>query len=60
MLVRMQRKGNPFALPVGMHTGAATLENSVEFSQAENRGTWVAQSVKHLTLDLAQVMSLCL
>ena len=33
MLVRMQRKGNPFALPVGMQTGATTLENSMEVSQ---------------------------
>ena len=30
MLVRMQRKENPFALLVGMQTGAATLENSME------------------------------
>ena len=30
MLARMWRKGNPFALLVGMQTGAATVENSVE------------------------------
>ena len=29
----MQRKGNPSALLVGMQTGAATMENSMEFPQ---------------------------
>jgi len=29
MLVRMQRKGNPLTLLVGMQAGAATLENSM-------------------------------
>ena len=33
MLERMQRKGNPLALLVGMGTGAATLENCVEVPQ---------------------------
>ena len=33
MLERMQRKGNPSALLVGMQTGAATVENSMEFPQ---------------------------
>ena len=33
MLVRMRRKRNPFALLVGMQTGAATLENSMEVPQ---------------------------
>ena len=33
------RKGNPFALLVGMQTGAATLENSVEVPQKINRTT---------------------
>ena len=28
-MARMQRKGNTFALLVGMQTGAATLENSM-------------------------------
>ena len=32
-LVRMWRKGNPFALLVGMYIGAATVENSTEFPQ---------------------------
>ena len=31
MLVRLWRKGNPSALLVGMQTGAATVENSMEF-----------------------------
>ena len=40
MLARMQRKGNPLALLVGMETGAATLENSVEIlQQVKNRTT---------------------
>ena len=40
MLVRMQRKGNSFALLVEMQTGAATLENSVEVPQKiKNRTT---------------------
>ena len=29
----MWRKGNPFALLVGMQTGAATVENSMEITQ---------------------------
>ena len=33
MLVRMWRKGNPLTLLVGMQTGAATLENSMEVPQ---------------------------
>ena len=33
MLERMWRNGNPLALFVGMQTGAATLENSVEVPQ---------------------------
>ena len=33
MLERMWRNGNPLALLVGMQTGAATLENSVEVPQ---------------------------
>ena len=40
MLVRMWRKGNTFALLVGMQTGAATLENSIEVPQkVKNRTT---------------------
>ena len=38
MLVRMWWKGNPLTLLVGMHTGTATLENSMEVPQkVENR-----------------------
>ena len=33
MLARMWRNGNPLALLVGMQTGAATLENSMEVPQ---------------------------
>ena len=33
MLERMRRKGNPSALLVGMQTGAATVENNMEFPQ---------------------------
>ena len=39
MLERMQRKGNPSALLVGMQTGAATVENSMEFPQKSKNGT---------------------
>ena len=40
MLERMWRNGNPFALLVGMQTGAATLENSVVVPQKiKNRPT---------------------
>ena len=39
VLVRMWRKGNPFALLVGMQTGAATVESSVEFHQKTKNGT---------------------
>ena len=36
----MQRKGNPLALLVGIQTGAATLENSMEVPQkVKNRTT---------------------
>ena len=39
MLGRMQRKGNPSALLVGMQTGEATVENSMEFPQKTKNGT---------------------
>jgi len=36
----MWREGNPLALLVGMQTGTATLENSMEVPQkVENRAT---------------------
>ena len=39
VLERMWRKGNPSALFVGMQTGAATMENSMEFPQKTKIGT---------------------
>ena len=38
MLVRMWRNGNPLELLVGMQTGAAALENSVEVPQKIKNG----------------------
>ena len=35
----MQRKGNLSALLVGMQTGEATVENSMEFPQKTKNGT---------------------
>ena len=39
VLARMWRKGNPSALLVGMQTGAATVENGVEFPQKTKNGS---------------------
>ena len=39
MLERMWRKGNPSTQQVGMQTGAATGENSMEFPQKTKNGT---------------------
>ena len=39
MLERMQRKWNPSARLVGMQTGAATVENNIEFPQKTKNGT---------------------
>ena len=39
MLARLWRKGNPSTLLVGMQTGAATVENSMEFPQETKDGT---------------------
>ena len=39
MLARLWRKVNPSALLVGMQTGAATVENSLEFPQKIKNGT---------------------
>ena len=36
---RIQRKGNLSTLLVGMQTGAATMENSMEFPQKTKNGT---------------------
>ena len=35
----MWREGNPSALLVGMQTGAATVENSMQFPQKMKNGT---------------------
>ena len=39
MLERMLRGGNPSALLVGVQTGGATVENSMEFPQKTKNGT---------------------
>ena len=39
VLEKMRRKRNPLALLVGMQTGAATVENSMEFPQKTENGT---------------------
>ena len=39
MLERMWRKGNPSVLLVGLQTGAATMENNMEFPQKTKHGT---------------------
>ena len=39
MLARIWRKGNPSALLVGMQTGAATVESSMERSQKIKNGS---------------------
>ena len=38
MLARVWRKGNPFASLVGMWTGVATVESSMEISQKIKNG----------------------
>ena len=46
MLARLLRKGNPRALLVGMQTGAATVENCMEFPKKIKSGTafWPSDS----------------
>ena len=39
VLERKRRKGNPSVLLVGMQTGVATVENSMEFPQKIKNGT---------------------
>ena len=39
VLVRLWRKGNPSIVLVGMQTGAATVENSMEFPQKTKNET---------------------
>ena len=42
--MRLWRKGNPSTLLVGMQTGAATVENSMEFPQKIKNGTAFSSS----------------
>ena len=44
MLARMQRKGNLLTLLVGIQSGAAILENSVEFLQKVENGSTLQSS----------------
>ena len=39
MLAKIQRKGNPSTLLVGMQTGAVIVENSMELPQKTKNGT---------------------
>ena len=39
MLEKMQKKGNPSTLLVGMKSGEATVENSMEFPQKTKNGS---------------------
>ena len=44
----MWRKGNPFALLVGMQVGTATVESSMEISQKiKNAPAGMAQLIEH-------------
>ena len=52
MLSRMQRKGNPFALLLGMQTVVATLENNMEVPQKIKNKTTLQPSnctTRHLS-----------
>ena len=46
VLARLWRKGNPCTVLVGIQTGAATVENSMEFPQKTKNGTalWPSKS----------------
>ena len=51
----MWRKGNPSTLLVGMQTGAATVETSMEFPQKNNKwncsqGQYNSVGMEHFTL----------
>ena len=53
MLARMQRKGNPLMLLVGMQAGTATLKSSMEFPQeVKNRAALLPNNCT--TRDLPQ------
>ena len=47
MMERVWRKGNPRALLVGMQTGAATVENSMEFPQKTKMELLLTQQFHH-------------
>ena len=51
MLEIMWRKGNPIALLVGMQTGEATVEKSMEFPQESK--TWTAFWPSNSTAGIA-------
>ena len=47
--MRVKRKGNPPALLVGMHTGAATLENGMKVpKKVKNRATLYDPAIARL------------
>ena len=46
----MWRKGNPSALLVGLHTGSATLENTMEFPQKTKNGSAFGPAIPVLGL----------
>ena len=50
VLAGLWRKGNPSALLVGMQTGTATMENSMEFPQKTENGTafWPGNSTAEI------------
>ena len=48
--MRLWRKGNPSALLVGMQTGEATVENSMEFPQKTKNGTALELAIPLLGL----------
>ena len=48
--MRLWRKGNPSTLLVGMQTGVATVENSMEFSQKTKNGTALDPAIPLLGL----------
>ena len=50
MLERMQRKGNPSRLLVGMQNGTATVKNSMEFPQKMKNGTTFDSAMSLLEL----------
>ena len=58
MLARMWRKGNPCAVLVGMQTGAATVESSVEIPQKIRNGTACDSAIPLLWIYLRKPKTL--